>query len=104
MALPYEHQEVESRWQRRWADDRHARGRPRSDRPGDRKLYNLVEFPYPSAEGLHIGHALTYTGADMWGRYQRRQGFTVFQPIGFDAFGINAENYALRDRRASRAG
>ncbi|MGH9118179.1 MAG: class I tRNA ligase family protein [Acidimicrobiales bacterium] len=95
MPLPYEHHEVEARWQRRWASDR--RDSVDLDRvEPDRKLYNLVEFPYPSADGLHVGHALTYSGADTWGRYQRRRGFTVFQPIGFDAFGINAENYALR--------
>jgi leucyl-tRNA synthetase len=95
MALPYEHHEVETRWQQRWAaDGRHAVDLDRVE-PG-RKLYNLVEFPYPSAEGLHIGHALTYTGADVWGRYQRRLGRTVFQPFGFDAFGINAENYAMQ--------
>ena len=94
MPLPYEHHEVESRWQRHWASERaHSVDLDRTD-PA-RKLFNLVEFPYPSAEGLHIGHALTYSGADTWGRYQRRLGFTVYQPFGFDAFGINAENYTL---------
>ncbi len=95
MALPYDHIDIERRWQERWAADRlHEVDLDGTD-PG-RKLYNLVEFPYPSAEGLHIGHALTYAGADVWGRFQRRRGHAVFQPIGFDAFGINAENYALR--------
>jgi leucyl-tRNA synthetase len=60
------------------------------------KLYNLVEFPYPSAEGLHVGHTYSYAGADTYGRYQRMRGRAVFQPIGFDAFGIHAENYALK--------
>ncbi len=55
-----------------------------------------MEFPYPSAEGLHVGHAYTYCGADTYGRYQRMRGHKVFQPIGFDSFGIHTENYALR--------
>ena len=59
-------------------------------------FYNLVEFPYPSAEGLHVGHVFKYCGADAFGRYQRQRGHDVFQPMGWDAFGINAENYALK--------
>jgi len=94
MSLPYDHTAVEARWRARWAAD--GRHDVDLDRPDGNPLYNLVEFPYPSAAGLHIGHALTYSGADVWGRYQRRRGRHVFQPIGFDAFGINAENYALR--------
>jgi leucyl-tRNA synthetase len=100
--LPYQHAGIEQRWQARWAAQRlhevdltavAAAGAPGSSA---RKLYNLVEFPYPSAEGLHIGHALTYSGADVWGRMRRRQGHVVLQPMGFDSFGINAENYALK--------
>ncbi len=56
----------------------------------------MVEFPYPSAEGLHVGHAYTYSGADTYGRYRRMRGEDVFQPMGFDAFGIHTENYALK--------
>src|SRR5207244_7108499 len=62
----------------------------------ERKFYNLVEFPYPSAEGLHVGHAYTYAGADTYGRYLRMRGREIYQPIGFDSFGIHTENYALR--------
>ena len=95
MGLPYDHGSVERRWQARWARDR-AHEVDLGTTPAEGAFYNLVEFPYPSAEGLHIGHALTYTGADVLGRFTRRRGPTVFQPIGFDAFGINAENYALQ--------
>ncbi|MDQ3895871.1 MAG: class I tRNA ligase family protein, partial [Actinomycetota bacterium] len=87
--LPYDAEEVEARWQARWDRD------PPGHRDGE-KFYNLVEFPYPSAEGLHVGHVLTYCGADVVGRYQRMRGRAVFQPLGFDSFGIHTENYALK--------
>jgi leucyl-tRNA synthetase len=91
----YDPIEVQARWQARWADDRlHELDLDRVGRP--EKFYNLVEFPYPSAEGLHVGHTYSYAGADTYGRYQRMRGRVVFQPIGFDAFGIHTENYALR--------
>ena len=102
MGLPYDHAEVEARWQGRWADDRLTDVDTAAPVEPATKLYNLVEFPYPSAAGLHIGHAMTYSGADTWGRYQRMRGRTVFQPIGFDSFGINAENYARKVGEAPR--
>ena len=91
----FKHSEIEPVWRARWATDRSSEiDVERAAR--DRKFYNLVEFPYPSAEGLHVGHAYTYSGADTYGRYLRMRGRDVFQPIGFDSFGIHAENYALR--------
>jgi leucyl-tRNA synthetase len=87
--LPYDHVALEARWQARWERD------PIGTPPGQ-SFYNLVEFPYPSAEGLHVGHVLTYCGADVVGRYQRMRGRAVFQPLGFDSFGIHTENYALK--------
>jgi len=86
--LPYDFVELEKRWQARWDADPPA---PAAGEP----FYNLVEFPYPSAEGLHVGHAMTYCGADVVGRYRRMQGRAVFQPMGFDSFGIHTENYSL---------
>lgn len=83
---------VEARWQERWARE-HA-NEPDLDRP-ERPFYNLMMFPYPSAEGLHVGNMFAFTGADIYGRFQRLSGHTVFEPIGFDAFGIHSENYAL---------
>jgi leucyl-tRNA synthetase len=91
----YKPSEIEPTWRARWATDRLSEiDVERVAR--DRKFYNLVEFPYPSAEGLHVGHAYTYSGADTYGRFLRMQGREVFQPIGFDSFGIHTENYALK--------
>src|SRR3989344_2186896 len=59
-------------------------------------FYNLMIFPYPSAEGLHIGGVRTFTGVDIYGRFKRMQGYDVFEPIGLDGFGIHSENYALK--------
>ncbi|HSR26472.1 MAG TPA: leucine--tRNA ligase [Candidatus Eisenbacteria bacterium] len=91
----YRPAEIEPYWRARWeADCLHELDLDTVD--PSRKLYNLVEFPYPSAEGLHVGHAYTYSGADAFGRLQRMRGREVFQPIGFDAFGIHTENFALK--------
>lgn len=59
-------------------------------------FYNLFMFPYPSAEGLHLGNMYAFTGSDIFGRFKKLQGNDVFEPIGFDAFGIHSENYALK--------
>src|SRR2546426_2429241 len=84
----YDPQAVEAAAQRRW-DERHV-NEPDLDRPR-RPFYNLMMFPYPSAEGLHVGNMFAFTGADIYGRFQRLQGHDVFEPIGFDAFGIHSE-------------
>jgi leucyl-tRNA synthetase len=92
---PYDVAAVEARWRARWE----AKGIGQVDVAtvdADDAFVNLVEFPYPSAEGLHVGHVFKYSGVDAYGRYQRMRGRQVFQPIGFDAFGIHTENYALR--------
>ncbi len=89
---PYDPQAVEAKWQERWA--RRRTNEPDLDRPR-RPFYNLMMFPYPSAEGLHVGNMFAFTGADIYGRFKRLQGHDVFEPIGFDAFGIHSENYAL---------
>ncbi len=84
---------VEAKWQRLWEE----RGTNRVDlATAQRPYYNLMMFPYPSAEGLHVGHAFAFPGADIHGRFRRLQGYDVFEPIGFDAFGIHSENYALK--------
>jgi leucyl-tRNA synthetase len=89
----YDPQAVEAKWQARWAD-RHT-NEPDLDR-AERPYYNLMMFPYPSAEGLHVGNMFAFTGSDVNGRFKRLQGHDVFEPIGFDAFGIHSENYAIK--------
>ncbi|HEU5262932.1 MAG TPA: leucine--tRNA ligase [Gemmatimonadales bacterium] len=88
----YDPQAIEKKWQERWARDRV--NEPDLDHPR-RPFYNLMMFPYPSAEGLHVGNMFAFTGTDIYGRFKRLQGHDVFEPIGFDAFGIHSENYAL---------
>src|SRR3954462_787415 len=89
----YQPEAIEAKWQRRWAE-RHI-NEPDLDGAA-RPFYNLMMFPYPSAEGLHVGNMFAFTGADIYGRFKRLQGFDVFEPMGFDAFGIHSENYALQ--------
>src|SRR3954452_19297653 len=91
--LPYQPEEIEAKWQRRWAE-RHV-NEPDLDGAA-RPFYNLMMFPYPSAEGLHVGNMFAFTGSDVYGRFKRLQGYDVFEPIGFDAFGIHSENYAIK--------
>jgi leucyl-tRNA synthetase len=88
----YDPASLEAKWQARWAE-RHT-NEPDLDRSA-RPFYNLMMFPYPSAEGLHVGNMFAFTGADIYGRFKRLQGYDVFEPMGFDAFGIHSENYAL---------
>jgi leucyl-tRNA synthetase len=89
----YDPAAIEEKWQARWQ----VQGTNRVDLDtGERPYYVLMMFPYPSAEGLHIGNLFAFTGNDIYGRFQRLQGHTVFEPFGFDAFGIHSENYALK--------
>jgi len=84
---------VEPKWQTRWTE----RGTNDADlERGERPFYALMMFPYPSAEGLHVGNLFAFTGNDIYGRFHRLQGHTVFEPIGYDAFGIHSENFALK--------
>lgn len=99
MAVPYDYREIEQRWQARWDTDRLYELDLDALAPSGRGTFtNLAEFPYPSAEGLHVGHVFKWCGLDVIGRWRRMQGDAVFQPIGFDSFGINAENYAMTRR------
>jgi leucyl-tRNA synthetase len=87
---------VEEKWQRLW-EERGVNAFTREElETAEDPFYNLMMFPYPSAEGLHVGNIYAFTGADVHGRYHRLRGRTVFEPIGFDAFGIHSENFALK--------
>jgi len=89
----YDAAAIERKWQARWERD----GTNHTDvKSGVRPYYTLMMFPYPSAEGLHVGNLFAFTGNDIHGRFQRQQGHTVFEPFGYDAFGIHSENYALK--------
>jgi leucyl-tRNA synthetase len=92
----YHPAEVERKWQARWDEQGTNTWTEEELRAAGRPFYNLMMFPYPSAEGLHVGNIYAFTGADIFGRFKRLQGFDVFEPIGFDAFGIHSENFALK--------
>ena len=84
---------IEQKWQRLWEKS----GLYTTDIANATKpFYNLMMFPYPSGEGLHVGHAYAFSGADVYGRFQKMLGNEVFEPMGFDAFGIHSENYAIK--------
>ncbi len=89
----YDPRAIEKKWQALWAERR--MNEPDLD-GAERPFYNLMMFPYPSGEGLHVGNLYAFTGADIYGRFRRLRGDDVFEPIGFDAFGIHSENYALK--------
>jgi len=90
---PYDPGAIEAKWRARWAE----RGTNVANiRGAERPYYALMMFPYPSAEGLHVGNMFAFTGNDIFARYQRMQGLDVFEPLGYDAFGIHSENYALK--------
>lgn len=91
--MKYNPQKIEKKWQKIWQKKRvYEPNFKKSKRP----FYNLMMFPYPSAEGLHVGNMYAFTGADIYGRFKRMQGHDVFEPIGLDGFGIHSENYALK--------
>ena len=92
----YDPQAVEAKWQAQWERRGTNVWTEQELRTAEHPYYNLMMFPYPSAEGLHIGNLYAYTGADVHGRYWRLMGKDVFQPMGFDAFGIHSENHALK--------
>lgn len=91
----FNHKTIENKWQKRWLEDGVFKPKTTSKKDPN-KFYNLWMFPYPSGEGLHAGHAFASTGSDVFGRYMRMRGKTVFQPIGYDSFGIHSENFSIK--------
>ncbi len=94
MAEIYNHREVETKWQKVWDDEKAFKTSDDYSKP---KYYALVEFPYPSGQGLHVGHPRPYTALDIVARKRRMQGYNVLYPMGWDAFGLPTENYAIQN-------
>lgn len=91
----YKHAEIEKKWQKRWSEEGTF---TTPDVPGAKKSYVLDMFPYPSGQGLHVGHPKGYIATDVYSRMMRMQGYDVLHPMGWDAFGLPAENYAIKNK------
>ena len=97
--MKYDFTAIEKKWQKRWMEEKCYAAVNGSDKP---KFYGLIEFPYPSGQGLHVGHPRPYTALDIIARKRRMQGYNVLFPIGYDAFGLPTENYAIKNHMHPR--
>ena len=92
--MKYDYQKIEAKWQKIWEDEQTFAAPQDFTKP---KFYGLVEFPYPSGAGLHVGHPRSYTALDAVARKKRLQGYNVLYPMGWDAFGLPTENFAMQN-------
>ena len=93
--MKYDFKQIEKKWQQKWEQAGAFHAQDFSEKP---KFYALVEFPYPSGAGMHVGHIKAYIGLEVVSRKRRMQGYNVLFPIGFDAFGLPTENYAVKTK------
>ena len=91
--MGYNFNEIEQKWQKRWKDEKTYRIVENEDK---KKFYVLNMFPYPSGAGLHVGHPLGYIASDIFARFKRLNGYNVLNPMGYDAYGLPAEQYAIQ--------
>jgi len=91
--MQYNFKSIEAKWQKFWEENATFKAEDYSKKP---KFYCLVEFPYPSGDGLHVGHPRSYTALDILARKKRMEGYNVLFPMGFDSFGLPSENYAIK--------
>lgn len=95
MSTEYDFKKIEEKWQKIWEDEKYGISDDASEKP---KFYSLIEFPYPSGSGLHVGHCMMYSAADAHARMMRMRGYNVMFPMGWDAFGLPTENYAIKNK------
>ncbi len=93
--MKYDFKAIEAKWQKHWADEKTFKTENDFSRP---KYYAMVEFPYPSGMGLHVGHPRSYTAIDIVARKKRMDGYNVLYPMGWDAVGLPTENYAIKNK------
>ena len=89
----YNFRAIEQKWQKKWVEQQTYKV---VEDPSKKKFYVLNMFPYPSGAGLHVGHPLGYIASDIYARYKRQQGYNVLNPMGYDAYGLPAEQYAIQ--------
>ena len=94
--MEYNFRDIEQKWQKRWVEMHTYRVKEDETK---KKFYVLNMFPYPSGAGLHVGHPLGYIASDIYARYKRQQGYNVLNPMGYDAYGLPAEQYAIQTGR-----
>ena len=97
--MKHDFKRIEPKWQMKWEEDQIFRAEDYSTKP---KFYGLIEFPYPSGAGMHVGHIKAYSSLEVISRKRRMEGYNVLFPIGFDAYGLPTENYAIKTGKHPR--